>query len=455
MTRAGVLALTLGFVVSSLVLSPWPAAARAGDGIVFQEYLVTLDAPPRAAGRDRRVDWKAAAGEISRQAEELAAGDRAVLREVWPSLGIFLVAATEGQARSLAARPGVVRVDPNREVEPSLIKHCGDLTAPFVLANSYNATSPQTISCWDPSWTCSDNWALDRIDQHTGDQSQHTLDSRFTFGPTGNGVHIYVVDTGVASNHSEFLGTNGQPRIGNGINVHENGPWWDTYDQCSLGHGTLVASVAAGRRFGVAKKATIHPVRVAASCTSTTSRLISALSWVTLNRQLPAVVVLSWNMDSEMSALDDAVRRTVRDYGISVVNSAGNANQDARSSSPSGLPEAIVVGGVDWVGNRRWGSDAPFCHSNGCGSNGGPTVDLFAPAVNILGAMGTGEGTYACESTGTSFAAPLAAGVAAQYLELNPTATPAMVESALVQRATVGVITGDLFGAPNRLLFSY
>jgi subtilisin family serine protease len=74
--------------------------------------------------------------------------------------------------------------------------------------------------------------------------------------------------------------------------------------------------------------------------------------------------------------------------------------------------------------------------------------------VNILGAFASGEGIYSCENSGTSYAAPFAAGVAAQYLQMNPTATPAMVENALITRATLGVIQGTLYGSPNRLLYT-
>jgi hypothetical protein len=46
------------------------------------------------------------------------------------------------------------------------------------------------------------------------------------------------------------------------------------------------------------------------------------------------------------------------------------------------------------------------------------------------------------------------AGVAAQYLQTHPNATPAEVESVLISMATTGVIQGNLGGSPNRLLYT-
>jgi subtilisin family serine protease len=52
-------------------------------------------------------------------------------------------------------------------------------------------------------------------------------------------------------------------------------------------------------------------------------------------------------------------------------------------------------------------------------------------------------------------AAPHVTGVIAQYLQLNPTATPAQVANAITGRSTPNVIRGNFgYGTPNRLLYS-
>jgi subtilisin family serine protease len=73
-------------------------------------------------------------------------------------------------------------------------------------------------------------------------------------------------------------------------------------------------------------------------------------------------------------------------------------------------------------------------------SNYGSCVDWFAPGVDILSA-GI-EDTTATETwSGTSMAAPHTAGVAALYLQSNPSASPASVQAALLDATTKGVVS--------------
>src|SRR5262249_39076456 len=65
-------------------------------------------------------------------------------------------------------------------------------------------------------------------------------------------------------------------------------------------------------------------------------------------------------------------------------------------------------------------------------SNTGNNVDLSAPGVNI--STTTNGGAYGAGS-GTSFSAPIVAGVAALVFSVNPALTPAQVTSVLEQSA--------------------
>ncbi|HSG39535.1 MAG TPA: S8 family peptidase, partial [Thermoanaerobaculia bacterium] len=322
--------------------------------------------------------------------------------------------------------------------------------------SSYFPTSPQGINCWDPQTSCSDNWGLDRIDQRNGDVWAHTTDFSYSFSATGSGVHAYIADSGIAWNHEEFLASGGGHRIGNGASLVPTE--FDTYD--NLGHGTHVAGIVGGRRFGVAKQATLHPVRVCnrnGSCNQ--SWVISGLDWIAANAQRPAIVNMSFNLPrwrEDTSALELAASRFIAWYGIAIVNSAGNWNRDATDFAPTNVPEVIVAGGIDWVRNERFGADylTGCTDTNGCGSNYGSSVDLFAPASDVRSA--SLDPQRACRLTGTSMAAPHVTGVAALYLQTHPNATPAEIQSMLISTATVGVIpTGNIGpGSPNRLLFT-
>jgi len=448
-----------------------PAFAQGTDRIDAAQrhsFLVVLDEQAVGLTGKGMADRQRTHALTSRLTSDLAAHSGVRPSAVLGQLGMFVVEATRGEAKRLAGLPGVKLVEEDTLAMPSALPSCFAPTS-FPLANSYNPTSPQAIQCWDPQLNCSDSWGLDRIDQHTGSQAAHTLDSLFHFTARGNGVHIYVVDTGLVATHSEFGLPGGGTRVGNGTNVAVTGqcrpnsntcgdrPAWDTYD--GSGHGTLVASIAAGLRFGVAKSATVHPVRISNdNGASWTSWAASGLDWVAANASLPAVVNLSYNFPispfGDTAALDMAASRLINNYGIAIVNSAGNSNSHAGSFSPTALPEVIVVAGLDW-NNYTYGAGAPFsCSTPGCGTNYGTPVDFFAPAVDILGAMGSSGQSYACIGTGTSFAAPFATGVAAQYLQSNPLATPAAVQTALINKTTPSVVLGTLNGSPNRLLFT-
>ncbi len=465
---------TRTLLAGGLILAAFVQPASAQDANRLGEtarhsFLVVLDEQAVGLTREGTVDRQRTLALTIRLAHDVSARSGVRPRAILGHLGMFVADSTRNQAEKLAGLPGVTLVEEDTLATLSALPSCFEPTS-FPQANSYDPVSPQTIQCWDPQLLCADSWALDRIDQRSGNQASHTLDSRFYFGARGSGVHIYLLDTGIVPTHSEFALTGGGTRVGNGTNFAISGqcppnqltsscgdrPAWDTYD--GSGHGTLVASVAAGRRFGVAKSAIVHPVRIANDRSRIwTSWAVSGLDWVAANAVRPAVVNLSANYarsSGDTTGVDLAVMRLITNYGISVVNSAGNNNSPASHYSPTSLPEVIVVAGTDW-NNYRYGAGAPAsCTTAGCGSNYGELVDLFAPAVDILGAMASSGQSYACIGTGTSFAAPLVAGVAAQYLEDNPTATPAFLQTLLIERATTGAVQGNLRGSPNRLLFT-
>jgi subtilisin family serine protease len=394
--------------------------------------------------------------ETARLADEISQlfGARPVA--VYGHLGGFLIEVPEPVARRLARDPRVLLVEQDAVIQISAIPSCYDNVSNFPRANSYDPVSPEFIQCWDPQLSCADNWGLDRIDQRTGSESAHTLDTKYYFGANGQGTHIYILDTGIIKTHTEFALAQGGNRIGNGINLVPGEASWNTDDD--IGHGTHVASIAAGRRFGVAKAATLHPVRIFKNGGATVSTAVNGVDWIAANAQRPAVVNMSFNYNKglvDASSLDTAVDRLIRVYGISAVNSAGNWNQSVSSFSPTAVAAVIVAAGLDWFNNQHWGADPNIgCHNNGCGSNWGSGVDLYAPATDVLAALGSGENNLACRLTGTSMAAPHVSGVVAQYLQTHPNATPAEVESVIVSMATVGAVTGNLGGSPNRMLFT-
>jgi subtilisin family serine protease len=271
-------------------------------------------------------------------------------------------------------------------------------------------------------------WGIDRIDQRA-----LPLSGTYTYTSTGAGVNAYVIDTGIRKTHTQFGG-----RAVHGVDT--TSPVGVTSDDCH-GHGTHVAGTIGGSTYGAAKSVRLVAVRVL-TCAGTglNSGVIAGVDWVTGNHAAgqPAVANMSLG-GGKSAALETAVANSIAD-GITYAVAAGNETEDACTGSPSGLPAAITVGSTTNTDARSSFSDFGSC------------VDFFAPGSSITSASfltDTGTATM----SGTSMAAPHAAGVAAQYLQGTPAATPQQVRDALFALTTKSVVT-DARSTNAHLLFT-
>lgn len=273
-------------------------------------------------------------------------------------------------------------------------------------------------------------WGLDRIDQ-----SSLPLDGHYVDRSSGANVNVYVVDTGII-NHPNFSN-----RIANGRNFAANARGVitssDTTD-CN-GHGTHVAGTVASSTYGVAKAATIVPVRVLnCSGSGSNSGVISGIDWAVTHHTGTTPAVMNLSLGSAASpAVDSAINRAIAD-GIVVVVAAGNSNANACGASPARVPDAITVGASTNTDAR-----ASF-------SNYGACVDLFAPGQSILSTwLNNGTNTI----NGTSMAAPHVAGAAASIWGTDLTQTAATVNAAVLNAVSTDKLTNVGTGSPNKLLF--
>jgi subtilisin family serine protease len=335
-------------------------------------------------------------------------GGPAAARVFRHALQGYVADLNEGQARALRARPGVTSVEPDAVV-------------------ALTTTQPNAT------------WGLDRIDQRS-----RPVSGTYTYTATGAGVTAYIIDTGIRATHQDLAG-----RVVPGTNTVDGTP---STEDCN-GHGTHVSGTVGGTTYGVAKAVSLVAVRVFGCGNSTaTSAIIAGVDWAAAHHQpgQPAVANMSLGGGAS-TALDTAVRGLIAD-GVSVSIAAGNGNLlgfpvNSCNQSPGRVAEGITVGASDQ-------NDAAASFSNY-----GTCVDLFAPGVNITSDWGTADNATNTIS-GTSMATPHVVGVAAQYLQLHPSATPTQVQEAIKALTTKGIVTGTqggLFrpGTPNNhLLFT-
>ncbi len=276
-----------------------------------------------------------------------------------------LVSISEEERSSLKNYEGVLDIVPNAPIEPA-----------------FDEPTKQ--------------WNLDRIDQSFGQDGFYSFTEQ-----QGNGVDIYVVDSGVQGDHVAFTG-----RVLAGYNAvfPDKAGNADCY-----GHGTHVAGTAAGEGFGVARKSTVIPV-VIFDCQGkgTVMSLTSGIQWVRksiASRGKKSVVNLS--IQTEANTVVDDLVRSLYQIGAVVAVAAANFNSDACNYSPAREPTAVTVGGTSEDDSKL------------SVSNFGSCVDLYAPGDNILSAAPDSP-TATAYKRGTSMASPLVAGILALAYEKFP-----------------------------------
>lgn len=277
------------------------------------------------------------------------------------------------------------------------------------------------------------SWGLDRIDQRS-----LPLNSTFTATAQGSGVDTYIVDTGIFASHTEFTG-----RLAAGFSsiADSNGT-----NDCN-GHGTHVAGTTAGTIYGIAKSATLIPVRVLdCSGSGSNSGVIAGLDWIVAHHISGKAAVVNMSLGGGAStALDTAVQNVIND-GIVMVVAAGNSNVDACSTSPARATNALTVGATGQY------SAGESTDSRSSYSNYGPCLDIFAPGSRITSSW-IGGSTATNTISGTSMASPHVAGVAAVLFGRYPGSTASEIASMLLTSATPNVVIGPGTGSPNYLLY--
>ena len=270
-------------------------------------------------------------------------------------------------------------------------------------------------------------WGLDRVDQR-----DLPLSGTYEPGGDGNGVHAFVIDTGIWKPPGDEFGDRLSTE---GFSAHPGG----TVD--AEGHGTHVTGTIGSKTWGVAKMVTLHAVRVLdASGSGSDSDVIRGVDWVTdwkLAHPLEPAVANSSLGGGASPALDQAYCDSIA-AGVTHVFAAGNETEDAKNSSPARVLQGVTVGAT-------WRDDTASYFSNY-----GPLLDTWAPGSGITSLLMGGGSTV---MSGTSMAAPHVTGAAALYLQRHPLAKPDEVLFGLIAQATDGKVTEAGPGSTHRLLY--
>jgi subtilisin family serine protease len=233
----------------------------------------------------------------------------------------------------------------------------------------------------------------------------------WTSSTGSSAVTIAICDGGVDGTHPDLAA-----KMVPGWNFYDNNPNTSAVNE----HGTAVAGAAAAASnngLGVASVAwgcKIMPLRVSdTSGNATYSAIANAITWAADHGARVANVSY---IVAGSSAVSSAAQYLQSKGGVLAVSAGNYATFD---SSPDN-PYMLVVSATDQNDVlASW-------------SNTGNNVDLSAPGVSILT---TGANQGYVYGSGTSFSAPVVAGVAALVLSVNPALTPTQVTSILKQSA--------------------
>lgn len=257
----------------------------------------------------------------------------------------------------------------------------------------------------------------------------------------GAGIHVYIIDTGIDSDHPDLTG-----RLGNGFAAETckgggcNYAWDDDHD-----HGTHVAGTVGANDneidvIGMATGVTLHAVKVLSRAGSgTRSGVIAGVDWVANEtKALGQATVANMSLggsgsktgscsstgfsgtDTYHQALCNATRA-----GVVFAVAAGNDGADAQGAVPAAYDDAVITvsattcslsgqvcksGSDNWTSWSNWGDNTATFET---GSVTHAPVAIAAPGASVL-SLKRGGGTTSF--SGTSMASPHAAGAAAMYL---------------------------------------
>lgn len=259
------------------------------------------------------------------------------------------------------------------------------------------------------------------------------------YGVTGDGVTIAIFDTGVDKDHPDlgpkllarYDATRQQNAVTSLLGATKPVQPGDTD-----GHGTHVAGIAAGpgtqsggTYVGIAPDADLVSVKVFdAQGQASTSYVLRGIDWALAHKGQYNIRIMQMSLGGNGTDGTDAVSRAIgvaSDRGLLTVAAAGNRGPDEGTITLPGVaPKALTVAAVDGEHDiARFSSRGPTVDGRRKPDLSAPGVAIKSTAIPIMN-----EGAYYSELSGTSMAAPHAAGAAALLVEANQSLSAPMLK---------------------------
>jgi serine protease AprX len=287
-------------------------------------------------------------------------------------------------------------------------------------------------------------------------------------GANGHGVDVALIDTGVTP--VPGLDASNKVVYGPDLSFDSQNPNLSYLD--GYGHGTAIAGIIAGNDGtaggyqGVAPSARLVSVKVGSSTgAADVSQIIAGIDWVTqhahdagmnirvINLSLGTDSVQNYQLDPLAHAAENAWR-----HGIVVVVSVGNDGASTNNvADPAIDPYLIAVGAEDPQGTVSTADDTVASFSQR--GTGVRHADLVAPGTYVYGLLSPNStlaqeypnavlGGRFLRGSGTSQAAAIVTGAAADILSVRPNLSPDQVKSLLTSTAVkVGAPNPNFIGA--------
>ncbi|ORX85848.1 subtilisin-like protein [Anaeromyces robustus] len=265
----------------------------------------------------------------------------------------------------------------------------------------------------------------------------------------GKDIDIIVMDNNFNFRYSEFSNEERTAKcvanIRDGVGSTDN---INTYcGSCLNPHGEIIADVAAGLNYGVAKSANIYGISLFNINDDINQlEIFGGLQFAYENLIRPHKTIINLSFGSYLekntssyNQLKDIVDLIIRKGGI-VVAAAGNdgkyiSNDSTQQYVPCAFDNVICVGGIA----SQKVNELYTIHEQ---SNYGPSVNIYAPYNIKAKVLGDNIVSQNYTEHGTSYSSPLVAGMIATYMSENPNIefTPEIIKKYLKDTSATEII---------------